>query len=136
MTPLAEPTCQKISNHNDRLAAAAVARNYARALGLSTRESQEVALSVAELASNAIRHAGGGEVRLRRVEEPFPALEVLVLDRGPGLHEESAFRERESPRVHGEGLGAGLGAVRRMMTSLSIGARLGGGTAIVALKRI
>jgi serine/threonine-protein kinase RsbT len=126
----------KLSNHNDRHAAAAVARQQARMAGLSLHESHEVALCVAELASNAIRHAGGGEVRLQRVDEPYPALEVVVSDRGPGLSEERAFAEPKELRVAGDGLGSGLAAVRRLMTSIEIRPRPGGGTEVVARKRI
>jgi serine/threonine-protein kinase RsbT len=126
----------KLENHNDRLAAAIFAREYARKVGLSAREAHEVALSAAELASNAIRHAGGGEVWLRKIDEPFPALELSVLDRGPGLTEERAFAVRKEPRMPGESLGSGMGAARRLMTSLTIHERPGGGTLVVAIKRI
>lgn len=126
----------KISKPSDRHAAAVVARTYALDVGLSERESHEVALCVAELASNAIRHAGGGDVRLATVEQPFLALAVVVIDRGPGLTEERAFAEPTEPRLPGESLRSGLAAVRRLMTQVDIRARAGGGTEVVALKRI
>jgi serine/threonine-protein kinase RsbT len=126
----------KLSNHSDRHAAAAIARGYARELGLSERESHEVALCVAELASNAVRHAGGGELRLHSVDDPFPALAVVVSDRGPGLDPHHALTSPEAPRLPGESLRSGLAAVRRLMTNVDVRSRPGGGTEIVALKRI
>ncbi|HEV8244147.1 MAG TPA: ATP-binding protein, partial [Polyangiaceae bacterium] len=67
----------------DRPLCAAVARAFARESGLSEVASAELATSVAELVSNLVRHAGSGELIVRRVDRPVPALEVEVSDKGP-----------------------------------------------------
>jgi serine/threonine-protein kinase RsbT len=128
----------------ERVAAASMAARYAARLGLSKRACGEVAICVAELVSNVNRHAvgGAGEIALRVVSDPRPALEIAVSDRGPGMADpELAFRDGWSrgaflgpdsrPR---DGLGLGLGAVRRLMDEARIESALGSGTTVVARK--
>jgi serine/threonine-protein kinase RsbT len=124
----------------DAAAASALARRAAAALGLSPRACSEVAIAVSELASNQVRHAGGGVIALYADGD---ALVVEALDRGPGIPDvTAAMLDNASggrPRPCGElprgGLGCGLGAVARLMDELRLEGREGGGLCARAVKR-
>ena len=114
-----------------RRAAAALAAR----LGFSETGRGELALIVTELATNLVRHGGGGTLILR----PFPpgglhgpesGLEVLALDRGPGMADvarcrEDGFSTAGSP-------GEGLGAVARLADLFEVHSEPGAGTVAVA----
>lgn len=128
----------------DRLATAALARRFGLHAGLSRPRSQELALAVAELASNVARHARDGTLVLRIVATPVPMIEVICSDRGPGIADTVAARRDgfsggqqlapDSPRHAGCGLG--LGAVERLMDEVQIDSNLGVGTTVTARKWI
>ena len=128
----------------DRLATAAVARSFGLRVGLSAARSQELAVAVAELASNVARHARDGTLVLRRLETPRPMVEVVCRDRGPGIEDPVAARrdgfsggKQLAPDAsRREGCGLGLGAVERMMDEVEIETELGVGTTVTARKWI
>lgn len=121
---------------------ALVALRYSVECGLSRAAASQVALAVAELVTNVTRHGGGqGTVVLRALEQPRRGVEVVVKDTGPGIAvpelalqdgwSRGAFRTPEAPL---DGLGTGLGTVRRVMDELSIESPTGGGTTVIARK--
>jgi anti-sigma regulatory factor (Ser/Thr protein kinase) len=108
-----------------RRAAVAVAER----LGAAESESGKVALVVTELATNLARHGGGGELLLRPLTEPA-ALEIVAIDRGPGMASvEQALRDGYST---GGTSGVGLGAVQRVADRCEIFSVHGAGTAVLA----
>lgn len=131
-----------VRREEDRFACAAEGVRIARWAGLSERAQQELAIAVAELVSNAVRHAGGGEVDIRAIrgEGSRLGVEVIVRDSGPGIDprlaapptDESAHAQ--APRLPGQGLGIGLGAVHRLMSSVVIRSAPGVSTEVVAIK--
>ena len=114
------------AREEDRFACAHDAVREAQHLGFSRTAAIEIAVAVAELVSNAVRHAGGGTLVVRRVTTPHIGVEVVVRDRGPGIIArafEDGFSEGrllgpDAPRRVGQGLGVGLGAVRRLTDDL------------------
>jgi len=67
----------------------------------------ELAILVSELAENALRHGGGGELSLVRISgERGQGIEVICSDRGPGFNPEAAFADGFSTVGS---LGIGLG---------------------------
>jgi serine/threonine-protein kinase RsbT len=125
----------------DRFIAAAVAYGLARRHGLEHRAYCEVAIAAAELASNAVRHGGGGVIELRAIRAGARrGVELECCDQGPGIVDvERALRDgvsrgRELSADSGwsEGLGSGLGAVRRATNELEIETGPGRGTRVVA----
>src|SRR5262249_20106504 len=91
--------------------------------------TEKVALVVNELASNLVKHAGGGEL-IARVLDGDRGIEVLALDRGGGMENvercfADGFSTAGSP-------GTGLGAVRRLASIVDVYSVRAGGTAIVA----
>jgi anti-sigma regulatory factor (Ser/Thr protein kinase) len=102
----------------------AVAALSAR-LGLEDKASGAAALVTTEAATNLVKHAGGGEILLRAIEE---GVEVVALDRGPGMADVGAsLRDGHSTRGT---QGNGLGAIRRMSTTFDIYSAPGKGTAL------
>jgi anti-sigma regulatory factor (Ser/Thr protein kinase) len=102
----------------------------ARAVGLDEERAGRLALVVTESGTNLLRHAGGGQILLRAVDgHRAPAIEVLALDRGPGMA--NAGRCMEDGYSTAGGAGTGLGAMRRLSILFDLYSRQGHGTAIL-----
>jgi anti-sigma regulatory factor (Ser/Thr protein kinase) len=99
-------------------------------LGYGETEAGRVAIVATELAQNLLRHGGGGEMLAGPDANNRAALEVLALDKGPGMADVAAcMRDGFST---GGTPGNGLGAVQRLARQLLIHSRPGAGTAILA----
>ncbi|SDF74801.1 Anti-sigma regulatory factor (Ser/Thr protein kinase) [Lentzea fradiae] len=103
----------------------------AERLGFGANRTAEVGLAVTEIGTNLHKHARQGVVLVRTVRgERDAAVEVVALDRGPGIADvELAWQDGQSTTGT---LGVGLGAVARLATSCSMTSRAGSGTALVA----
>lgn len=85
-----------------------LAANLASAAHLPAEEAGRVAIVVNELGSNIRKHARRGQLILRALPS---AMEILALDKGPGMNFEASLRDGHSTAgTRGEG----LGAVRRL----------------------
>jgi serine/threonine-protein kinase RsbT len=107
-------------------------RTLARELGFTSADTERVSLAVSELATNLVRHAQGGELRLAIVEGARGrGLEVESRDAGPGIAD-LGLALQDSYSTSG-GLGSGLPAARRLMDEFAITSDLSG-TRVVARK--
>ncbi len=123
----------------DRLIVAAITRAAARRAGLSPIAALELATAAAELASNAVRHGGGGVVEVEPITGEIPGVEVRCMDSGSGIADlerafcdgwsRGRFKTPDDPMP--DGLGSGLGAVRRACDDVEIETGPGKGTRIV-----
>jgi len=130
----------------DALACPTVCATFAARLGFNERATSEIEIAAAELATNLLRHAGGGTLTVRAVLDPFAGLELITTDNGPGFADvETALRDGfsqgkdlvlEVPPTQRAGLGAGMGAIRRLMDELHIENRPEGGAIVTASKRL
>mgnify|MGYP006148163915 FL=1 len=85
-------------------------------IGFDETDSGRVALAASELASNLLRHGGGGKVYLSVVQgRDARGVELYTLDAGPGFVLSQALVEGYST---GGSQGLGLGAVKRQATLL------------------
>lgn len=135
----------EILAEDDRWWASGEARRFAAELGFSAMDQARVAVSVAELASNAAKYAGRGLIELTELPAPAPGLRVRAMDHGPGIAavEESlrdGFSEGRwlTPDVslrERRGLGLGLGAVCRLMSEVRVLSGTRGGVVIEAVLR-
>jgi anti-sigma regulatory factor (Ser/Thr protein kinase) len=102
----------------DCLGAAALARSSLVEGGWTVREASELAVVVAELTSNAVRHAGGGKCTLEFDQRQWV---LTVHDEGPGFPArilvDAGQTDGVQPRV---GLGAGLSCARRLSGELRL----------------
>jgi anti-sigma regulatory factor (Ser/Thr protein kinase) len=98
-------------------------------LGYTETEAGRVAIVATELAQNLLRHGGGGEMLAGREDATASGIEILALDKGPGMADvEACLRDGFSTAGTA---GNGLGAVRRMARQLLIHSRPAGGTAVL-----
>lgn len=103
----------------------------ARDLGLTETRTGQVALVVTELATNLLKHGGGGEILASRFDDRDGAgLELLALDRGRGMADvERCLRDGYSTAGTP---GNGLGAVLRQADQVRIWSSPDQGTAVLA----
>lgn len=111
-----------------------MAVNLANDSGMTETEAGKVAIIVSEAARNLVRYAQHGEILLRPLGDPEnghgQGIEVLVLDKGPGMTD--VARSLRDGFSTGGTSGTGLGAIRRLATDFDIFSQPGKGTAILA----
>lgn len=124
-----------VREESDIATARRAARSAALSLGMDKYEVAEIEISVSELATNLMRHAGGGTIAVEQIErEGRAGLQIVSSDKGPGI--------TDIPRAMQEGystggtMGSGLPSVKRMMDEMEITSPSGKGTTIVAVKWI
>src|SRR6185436_1518023 len=109
------PVIVRVDDSSHVAAARRAAADLAWRLHFDETTAGRLALVVTELATNLVKHGGGGEVMLRQVDvAPAGFVEVVALDRGPGMANvtrclEDGYSTAGSP-------GTGLGAVQRLST--------------------
>ena len=113
----------------------AVARRFAASLagrlGFDETGRANAALVATEAATNLVKHAKGGEIAIRPLDEPGRiGLELLAIDRGPGIADvarsmRDGFSTAGSP-------GTGLGAIARIASDFSIFSAPDSGTVVSA----
>ena len=113
----------------------AQARRTGAALAGDARLDEEcagrLALVVTESATNLLRHAGGGQILLQALDgQDAASVEMLALDRGPGMR--NVARCLEDGYSTAGGAGTGLGAIRRLSSLFDVYSRPGHGTAILS----
>lgn len=99
--------------------------------GFNSADAGRVALVATELASNLIKHGGGGEMLLGPYQDgDGSGVEIIALDRGPGMaNVEASLRDGCSSAGT---RGNGLGGVIRQSNLVDIASWPGVGTGILA----
>lgn len=99
-------------------------------IGLSEQKIGEIDIIVAELASNLVKHAGGGNLLVKPVEEHgLKGLEIISIDNGPGM--------TDVTRMVADGvstkktLGIGLGSIKRLSDLFQVYSQKDWGTIIL-----
>jgi len=107
------------------------AASLAARIGLNETQAGTVSLIVTEAATNLQKHAGGGHILLRPLQEQGRlGLEVIAIDGGPGMPDiarclEDGYSTKGTP-------GTGLGSIKRLATVLEIYSLPGVGTVVLA----
>jgi anti-sigma regulatory factor (Ser/Thr protein kinase) len=103
----------------------------ARQNGFNETDAGRVALVATELCTNVIKHARGGEMLIGTYEDRNGSgIELIALDRGPGIHNlEACLRDGYSSAGTS---GGGLGAVIRQSSFVDFASWAGIGTAVLA----
>ena len=103
----------------------------AEGLGFGPTEVGAVGIVATEAATNLVKHARDGLIVLRGVKDTAPAaVEVLALDRGPGMADVAQCL-RDGYSTAG-GPGTGLGAIRRLAMTFDLFSLPDVGTALLA----
>ena len=106
------------------------ARDLAARLGFSEQDSYRAGLVATELSTNLVKHARAGEVLLRTTPGAASELEVLAIDKGPGIANLSVSFEDGRSTTGTSGIG--LGAARRMSDEFDIYSSIPHGTVVLA----
>jgi anti-sigma regulatory factor (Ser/Thr protein kinase) len=119
----------QISERSEIGAARRAAVELTESRGFDATQAGKVGLCVTEAATNIAKHAGNGKIVLRLLERAgVVGLEVIALDRGPGIpNVQASLRDGESTAGSP---GTGLGAMTRLADHFEIYAPAGGGTAL------
>jgi anti-sigma regulatory factor (Ser/Thr protein kinase) len=107
------------------------AGDLARTAGMAEARVGQFALAVTELATNIIKHGGGGQMLMGCFADAGGSgIECVALDNGPGMADvERCLRDGYSTTSTP---GNGLGAVHRQADLVRIYSRPGAGTAVLA----
>ena len=101
-----------------------------KSIGFDEGESGRVAIVATELATNLLKHAGGGEILLSTFDDgDGPGVECIALDRGPGIFD-VALCMQDGHSTAGSP-GTGLGAIGRQSQVLEIHSSPKHGTAVL-----
>jgi anti-sigma regulatory factor (Ser/Thr protein kinase) len=107
------------------------AADLAARLAFDETQAGRAAIVMTEVATNLVKHGGGGDVIARPLgSAPVAGLQILALDRGPGI-ENLGESLRDGFSTAGSA-GTGLGAVRRLSSRFDIYSQPGSGTAVLA----
>ena len=105
------------------------ATRLAQSLGFDEHRTGQIAIAATELATNLYRHAEDGAVLLRVCRDAeVAAVELVALDKGPGMDNVAAACE--DGRTTAGTLGIGLGSVLRAATWFRVHSVPGRGTVI------
>jgi serine/threonine-protein kinase RsbT len=118
---------------SDIVMARKAAKDLAAALGFGLLEQIQLATAVSELARNAIKYAGGGEITLALVNQGRRrGIELVCRDDGPGIADLN--RVLAGGVSTGGGLGRGLSGSRSLLDDFSVDTAAGRGTKITGRK--
>ncbi len=131
----------KIGLHHDDdvVRARQGAREVSALLGYDSQDQVRIATAASELARNAFRYAGGGEVTFELSPgsgqlDQSQMLVIEVADKGPGIAD--LDRVMRGRFVSNTGLGLGLMGTRRLMDDFNIESAPGKGTTVRVAKRL
>lgn len=97
--------------------------------GFSETDAGRVAIVATELATNLKKHGGGGEILAALfADETGSGLELVALDRGPGMADVAACQEDGYSSAGSAG--QGFGAIRRLSDAMAVASWPGLGTGV------
>jgi anti-sigma regulatory factor (Ser/Thr protein kinase) len=111
-----------------------MARALARQSGFGEHDIARISLVVTEIATNLVKYSDEGELLVSSVEvEPRNGIDIIALDRGPGIKDlagslRNGYSTTGSP-------GTGLGAIIRQSAIFDIYTQPGKGTAVFSRVR-
>lgn len=104
------------------------ANAVAQSVGFDGDRRSDISIVATELANNVLLHGSGGEVLLCPTEGGQSWLDIMALDKGPGIRDVNrAFEDGVSTIGTA---GHGLGAVQRLSDDVSLYSNPGGGTVV------
>jgi anti-sigma regulatory factor (Ser/Thr protein kinase) len=108
-----------------------IAKRLAQAHGFDEEQTGKISIVATELATNLVRHGGGGEMLLQVLEDGVaPQFEMMAIDRGPGMRDVTQCL-RDGFSTSGTA-GTGLGAVSRLSTDFDLFSEVGKGAVVLS----
>lgn len=121
-----------LKDESDIIRARIRVKNISEILGFKYMDQTRIATAVSELARNAIKFAGKGEIKIRKIGNSRRGLEITIEDNGPGIENlELALKGGYSTSG---GLGIGLSGAKKLVDEFDIDTFPGKGTKIVIKK--
>ncbi len=119
----------KLLAEEDLVRARTETRDLSRRAGLRVVAQTRLITAVSEIARNALKYGGGGELSVQLFQEGCRrGLRVEVNDSGPGIMDvEAAMQDGYTT---GGGLGLGLGGSRRLVDDFEITSTEGDGVSV------
>lgn len=109
------------------------AKRFAAGLPFSSDDLVRIEIAVSELASNMVKHAGGGRLTVQRIErDGREGVLVAAVDHGPGIPDLQAALKAGFSTAGS--LGVGLSGIHEHMDKVEITTRPGEGTCVEAEK--
>jgi anti-sigma regulatory factor (Ser/Thr protein kinase) len=103
---------------------------------LDPHRTAKAALVATELATNLLKHAGGGRAVVNLVDGPgadlTPSVQIVSLDHGPGIADVTTALRDGFTTATAASLGAGLGTCRRIADAFDLYSVRGRGTVVLA----
>ncbi|CEP68788.1 Uncharacterized [Moorella glycerini] len=126
----------RIVQEEDIAVARQMAKQLAQEAGFSLADVTKIATAVSELARNIYRYAQTGKIMIRKrfEENNGPIIQVVAVDRGPGIEDVDLVLTK-GYTTHERSLGIGLSGIRRLVDYFEIVSEVGTGTAVVVEKR-
>jgi len=102
-----------------------------QSVGLPAKRLAELDLVVSEIATNLLKHAGGGEIIVRPLtDENAKGIEILSIDKGPGMADPAKMIEDGVSTT--KTLGHGLGSIKRLSDHFQLYSLKGWGTVLLS----
>jgi serine/threonine-protein kinase RsbT len=121
-----------IEREDDVYIASTIGKMTAEDLGLNKSQQTKLVVSIMELARNIVYYAGKGEIFINPIKSY--GIEIIAVDKGPGIIDIDKILKNEIPSK--KGLGLGLSGVKRLMDEFEITSKKNIGTKVRAVKWI
>jgi signal transduction histidine kinase len=121
-----------LRTENDVVKARRNAREIAARLGFEVQDQTRIATACSEIARNAVRYAGGGQMMFALDGSVSPALMIVVDDKGPGI--EDTRRILTGRYQSSTGMGLGIIGAKRLMDGFNLDTAKGRGTKVTLRK--
>ena len=132
LNKLGKQTSFHIGELSEIASARRAGNELARRLGFDEVRTGQVALVITEAATNIVKHALEGEILLRSLQAGDKAgIEIIALDRGPGMAN-VALRMEDGNSTAGT-YGVGMGAIRRLSQEFDIYSVEGQGSVLLMI---
>jgi len=133
-----------ISKKSNPLSYASQIKHFADNFGFDEKKLAEIGITVCELVSNVIKFANQGKLIVSHITTPQPGIKIVVQDNGPGFdridkvlidgYSEGRMLCEDRYVSSRKSLGCGLGAVKRLMSSLHLENNPDGGASVIVEK--
>lgn len=123
-----------VTESSQTLGAKVEARDLAERIGFDETDAHRAGLVATEMATNLVKYApSGGEILIRCAGADRTELEILAIDRGPGITDLNvSFADGHSTAGSP---GTGLGAIRRLSDEFDVFSKSPGGTVLFSRLR-
>ena len=123
-----------ITADTDIIVARQRTRTVTSLLGFDAQDQNRITTALSEIVRNALEYGQGGRVEYAVLPGTPQALQITVIDKGPGIRDVDAILSGR--HVSTTGMGIGITGARRLMDEFTITSQPGKGTTVTMAKRL